>query len=64
MKEVLTKRFWQGVKETFHEALEGPPPKDNAFQSPAAGNPDVPSTSDSPLSSATPEQTAPDPNRG
>ena len=24
MKEVLTKSFWEGVKKTFHEALEGP----------------------------------------
>jgi hypothetical protein len=26
MKEVLTKSFWQGVKKTFYEALEDPPP--------------------------------------
>ena len=25
MKEVLTKKFWQGVKKTFDEALEDPP---------------------------------------
>ena len=34
MKEVLTKRFWEGVKKTFNEALEGPPAK--------ATDPDVP----------------------
>jgi len=27
MKEVLTKNFWQGVKKTFQDALEGPPPE-------------------------------------
>jgi len=26
MKEVFTKSFWQGVKKTFHKALEDPPP--------------------------------------
>ena len=29
MKEVLTKKFWQGVKKTFDEALKGPPPEEN-----------------------------------
>jgi hypothetical protein len=27
MMEVLTKRFWQDVKKTFNEALEGTPVK-------------------------------------
>jgi hypothetical protein len=35
MKEVLTKSFWQGVKKTFHDALEDPPPTENASQIPA-----------------------------
>ena len=61
MKEVLTKSFWQGVKKTFHEALEGPPRKDNSSQSPVAGNPEAPLTSDSPLSS---ERSGTDPNKG
>jgi len=26
MKEVFTKTFWEGVKKTFDEAREGPPP--------------------------------------
>ena len=26
MKEVFTKSFWEGVKKTFDEAHEGPPP--------------------------------------
>jgi hypothetical protein len=30
MKEVLTKSFWEGVKKTFDEALEGPPPLDSS----------------------------------
>jgi hypothetical protein len=29
MKEVFTKTFWEGVKKTFDEAREGPPPADN-----------------------------------
>jgi hypothetical protein len=56
MKEVLTKSFWQGVKKTFYEALEGPPPTDDASHAPAAGNSEVNSTSDAPPSSATSEQ--------
>ena len=32
MKEVLTKKFWQDVKKTFDDALEGPPP--NASETP------------------------------
>ena len=29
MKEVLTKSFWLGVKKTFYEARDGPPPEKN-----------------------------------
>jgi hypothetical protein len=39
MKEILTKSFWQGVKKTFHEALEEPPAADSALQTSAAGEP-------------------------
>ena len=46
MKEVLTKSFWQGVKRTFYEALEGPPPEGKALQAPAEGNPNAPSASE------------------
>jgi hypothetical protein len=35
MKEVFTKSFWQGVKKTFDQALEDPPPPANALQAPA-----------------------------
>jgi hypothetical protein len=35
MMEVFTKSFWEGAKRSFHEALEGPPPADNALQTPA-----------------------------
>ena len=55
MKEVLTKSFWQGVKKTFEDALEGPPPEDKASQAPAAGNYETPSTPDAPPS-ATPSE--------
>ena len=35
MKEVFTKRFWQGVKKTsYYEALEGPPPENGAPRPP------------------------------
>jgi hypothetical protein len=57
MKEVLTKSFWQGVKKTFHEALEEPSPRDNASSTPAEVNPKADSTSETPSSSsATSEQ--------
>ena len=39
MKEVLTKSFWQGVKKTFHDALEDPPPTENVSQTPADASP-------------------------
>jgi len=50
MKEVFTKSFWEGVKKTFHEALEGPPPVDNALQTPAEGDLSASSTSETPSS--------------
>jgi hypothetical protein len=56
MNEMLTKKFWQGVKKTFYEALEEPAPKDDAAPAPTADNPKPPSTSDTPPSSATSEQ--------
>jgi len=55
MKEVFTKSFWQGVKRTFHEALEDPPPPANqALQTPAEGELSSSPTSETPSSSATP----------
>ena len=45
MKEVLTKSFWKGVKKTFDEALEGPPPADKSEPIPAESDPNVPSNS-------------------
>ena len=39
MKEVLTKRFWQDVKKTFDEALEGAPAKANDPGVPAEVHP-------------------------
>jgi hypothetical protein len=50
MKEILTKSFWQGVKKTFHEALEEPPTADHALQAPAEGGPNASSTSATPSS--------------
>ena len=38
MKEVFTKSFWEGVKKTFDEAREGPPPANTASQTPAEGD--------------------------
>ncbi len=35
MKEVFTKSFWEGVKRTFDEARDGPPPANTASQIPA-----------------------------
>ena len=52
MKEVLTKTFWQGVKKTFYEAMEDPPPKDNAPQAPAEGKATASSTSETPSTSS------------
>ena len=50
MKEVFTKSFWQGVKKTYYEALESPPPEDGASQAPAEGNLSPSSTSETPSS--------------
>jgi hypothetical protein len=50
MKEVFTKSFWEGVKKTFDEALEGPPPAENASQTPAEGHQSDASTSETPPS--------------
>jgi hypothetical protein len=50
MKEVLTKGFWRGVKKTFYEALEGPPPEDSASQSPPESNLNSSSKSETPSS--------------
>jgi hypothetical protein len=39
MKEVLTKSFWQGVKKTYEDALNGVPEDDKeekAVETPAA----------------------------
>jgi hypothetical protein len=48
MNEVLTKSFWQGVKKTFYDALEGPPPEDKALQAADPSKPKDPSTSETP----------------
>jgi len=56
MKEVLTQNFWQSVKKTFYDALDGPPAEDNASEAPAEGNPKASSTSEESRPSATSEQ--------
>jgi hypothetical protein len=38
MKEVLTKSFWQGVKNTFYEAMESEPAKEDISKVPAGGH--------------------------
>jgi hypothetical protein len=48
MNEVLTKRFWQGVKRTFDEALADRPPEDNASQAIDPSNPNASSTAEAP----------------
>jgi hypothetical protein len=45
MRELLTKSFWLGVKKTYDEALEGPPPEASAAQ---ALLPDGPNPSSEP----------------
>ena len=49
MKEVLTKRFWQGVKKTFDEAMEDPPrPESKPPETPVESKPKTPSEPDAP----------------
>ncbi len=55
MKEVLTKKFWQGVKKTFYEALEEPP-ADKAPVVPASTEADPKTSSRPEASSSPPEQ--------
>jgi hypothetical protein len=50
MKEVFTKRFWETVKKTFDDALEDPPPADNALPAPAKGDLSASSTAETPSS--------------
>jgi len=57
MKELLTKSFWQGVKKSYYEALEDPPPEDTASQDSAEGNLNPSPTSETPSApSASSEQ--------
>jgi hypothetical protein len=56
MKEVFTKSFWQGVKKTFDQALEDPPPTDSALQTPAEGAAGASSTSGTPSAPPVPNE--------
>jgi hypothetical protein len=49
MKDVLTKKFWQGVRKTFQEALEDPSLKTGKTEAVAEVEPNV-STADAPPS--------------
>jgi hypothetical protein len=51
MKELLTKSFWDGVKKTFNDALEGPPPEESA--SPAPAEPETPPPPSDPVTKET-----------
>jgi hypothetical protein len=39
MKELWTKSFWQGVKKTYDDALQGPPPEEKTLPAPAEAKP-------------------------
>jgi len=48
MREVFTRSFWEGVKKTFDQALEGPPLGDKAVQIKTEDDPSPSSTSETP----------------
>jgi hypothetical protein len=48
MKELLTPKFWRGVKKTFDEAVEGPPSEITAAPPPTEANPTTPATPEPP----------------
>ena len=50
MKEVFTKSFWQGVKKTYDEALQGPPPEESVSKTPAECSLDPSPTPETPSS--------------
>jgi hypothetical protein len=56
MKEVLTKKFWQGVKKTFDEAREGPPSEITAAPPPVEASPDAPAPPEPPPSPSAPSE--------
>jgi len=51
MKEVLTKSFWDGVKKTFDDALEGQPPA----EAPAPADASAPADGGDAKTPSTPE---------
>jgi hypothetical protein len=51
MKEVFTKSFWKGVKKTFDQAREEPPPANNTLATPGQIDPSASSTPATPTSS-------------
>jgi hypothetical protein len=48
VNEVFTKSFWKGVKKTFDQAREDPPPAENAAQTPPEGDLSASKTSETP----------------
>jgi len=52
MKELLTKKFWQGVKKTYDEAVNGPPAEVTASLPPAEGEPPEVQSAPSPSNEA------------
>jgi hypothetical protein len=42
MKELLTKTFWQGVKKTYDDALQGPTPEEKQIPQETKPTPDSP----------------------
>lgn len=44
VKELLTKKFWRGVKKTFDDAREGPPSEIAAAPAPAEPTPPAPAS--------------------
>jgi hypothetical protein len=56
VKEVFTKSFWQGVKRTFHDALEGRPPDADAAPTPGPDAPMEPAAEDARPTAKTSEE--------
>jgi hypothetical protein len=48
VNEVFTKSFWKGVKKTFDQAREDPPPANSASETPAEGDLSASKTSETP----------------
>jgi hypothetical protein len=56
MKEVFTKDFWQGVKKTFDDALEGATPTETVSPIPAEDKQRDSSGSETPVAPSVPSE--------